>query len=298
MSRSHTSLAVLTAALIAAPLFAAPVPKSDGADVDKLLARVRVENLSSTLGQPAVAKALGISEKQAKQIETLSDDMAAKVKAKFGVLKQVPNGGTEAMLEVFGMIGEINAELDAEVEKVLTAEQLRRVRQIQLQKEGPAALLGRYGIRAINPTVEQEDKMGAELARCRKVPMIDEIIAASTGALGGAENADMPALQKLLDKYCADIDAVQEAMLKVLTAEQRATWAKLVGDPLPRKELLVSSSAFGDTKLVKAIDDGQNAQQPQPQVPAQVVIPAGGVAPPPALLPPPAAPPPLPVEKK
>lgn len=183
------------------------------------------------------------------------------------------------MLEVFGMIGGVNAELDVEVEKVLTADQLRRVRQIQLQKEGPAALLGRYGIRAINPTVEQEDKMAAELAKCRKVPMIDEIIAASTGALGGAGNGDMPALQKALEKYCADNDAVQEAMLKVLTAEQRAKWAKLVGDPLPRKELMLSSSAFGDAKLVKAIDEGQNAQQP-----------------PPAAVP--AAPPPPPAEKK
>lgn len=93
MSRHHTSLSLLSAALLVAPLFAAPVPKSDGTDVDRLLARVRVENLSSTLAQPAVAKVVGITEEQAKKIETLSDEMAAKVKAKFGVLKQVPDGG-------------------------------------------------------------------------------------------------------------------------------------------------------------------------------------------------------------
>jgi hypothetical protein len=278
----QSCLAALSAALFATHLFAAPVPKAEPADVNKLLARVRVENLSTMLAQPAVAKEVHLSDEQTKSIESLSDGMAAKVRAKFVVLKQLPGGGggTEATLEVFGMIAEVNAELDVEAVKVLTADQLRRVRQIQLQKEGPAALLGRHGIRAINPTVEQEDKMSAELAKWRKLPMMDEMVAASTGALGAAGGNEQAAFQKVIDKFCVDTDAVQEAMLKVLSAEQRATWAKLVGDPLPRKELLLSSSAFGDGKLVKAIDEGQNAQVPQP-------------APPPA-----APPPPPPVEKK
>jgi hypothetical protein len=278
----QSCLAALSAALFATQLFAAPVPKAEPADVNKLLARVRVENLSMMLAQPAVAKEVHLSDEQTKSIESLSDGMAAKVRAKFVVLKQLPGGGggTEATLEVFGMIAEVNAELDVEAVKVLTADQLRRVRQIQLQKEGPAALLGRHGIRAINPTVEQEDKMSAELAKWRKLPMMDEMVAASTGALGAAGGNEQAAFQKVIDKFCVDTDAVQEAMLKVLSAEQRATWAKLVGDPLPRKELLLSSSAFGDGKLVKAIDEGQNAQVLQP-------------APPPA-----APPPPPPVEKK
>jgi Spy/CpxP family protein refolding chaperone len=287
--RIHFSLAVLSAALIAATSFAAPVPKADP-DADKLLARVRVENLGGLLAQPAVAKAVSLTDEQKQTIDTLTDGMAAKVKAKFGVLKQLPGGGggTEAMLEVFGMIGEINGELDAEVAKVLTPGQLRRVRQIQLQKEGPAALLGRHGIRAINPTADQEDKMAAELAKWRKVPMIDEIIASSTGALGGPGNDELPAFHKLLEKFSADTEAVQEAMLKVLTKEQRAMWEKMTGDPLPRKELLLASSAFGDGKLVKAIDEGQNAQLPPPPPPQVVppILPAGGVPPP--VLPPPA----------
>jgi hypothetical protein len=287
-------LAAALAAAASLPLVAAPVPKSDP-DADTLLARVRPENLCGTLAQPAVAKELELTGDQTKQVEAVSEGMAAKVKARFAVLKGRPNGGgTEAMLEVFSLIGEVNAELDAEVCKVLTAAQLRRVRQLQIQKEGPAALLGRHGIRTINPTPDQEDKMATELTRWRKVPMIDEIIAASSGALGGGVNNDLPAFQKVLDKFCADTDAVQEAMLKVLTAEQRARWAKLVGDPLPRKELLMASSAFGDGRLVKAIDEAQNAQLPPPQaVPA--VVPAGGAAPP--ELPPPAAAPP-PAEKK
>jgi hypothetical protein len=268
---------LLTAVLFAAPLVAAPVPKSDGPDVDKVLSRVRVENLNGLLAQPTVAKEVSLSNEQTKTIESLTDGMAAKVRAKFVVLKQLPGGGdgTEATLEVFGTIAEVNAELDLEAVKVLTADQLRRVRQIQLQKEGPAALLGRHGIRVINPTAEQEDQLATELAKWRKLPMMDEIIAASTGALGGAGNGDLPALQKVLDKYCVDTDTVQEAMLKVLTPEQRAKWAKLVGDPLPRKELLLSSSAFGDAKLVKAIEEGQNAQQPPP-----AAVPAAPLPPP------------------
>lgn len=300
MIRYHTSLAILTAALFAAPLFAAPVPKSDGPEVEKLLARVRVDNLGGMLAQPTLEKAFGLTADQRKKIDALTDEVTGKVQVRFMAAKQGGNAGAgvETMLDVFGMIAEMNGELDAEATKALTADQLRRARQIQLQKEGPAGLLGRHALRALQPTVEQEDRMAAELAKLRKVPMIDEIIAASSGGLGGPGNEELPAFKKMLEKFCTDTDAVYESMLKVLTKEQRAKWEAMVGEPLPRFELLVAGSPLGDGKLVKAIDAGQNAQQPQPPVVAQPVIPAAGGAPPPGLLPPPAAPPPLPVGKK
>ena len=292
MIRTHTSLTVLTAALIAAPLYAAPVPKSDGADVDKLLARVRVSNVGGMLAQPTVAKAIALTDEQKKKIDGLTDDMVTKAKAKYAAAKQFANAGAEmnAMLGTFGAIGEMNTAFDSEVTELLTSEQLRRLRQIQLQREGPTALLSRHGMRALNPTVEQEDKLSAELAKWKKVPMFDEIVAAASGALG-ATGGEADVINAVLKQYAEDTDAVREAMLKVLTAEQRAMWSKMVGDSIPQRELLLAGSPFGDGKLVTGIMEASAVPAPPPVVQAvPVVVPAGGVPPP--RLPPPAVPPP------
>jgi hypothetical protein len=293
--RPHISFAVLFAAHFAAPLFAAPVPKSDGPDVDKLLARVRLENLNATLAQPAVAKAILLTDEQTKKIEKLTDEKLEKAQKQFAAAKGGP--GDMDTLAMFAVIGEMSTAFDDELPALLTADQIRRLRQIQLQREGPAALLGRHGMRALNPTAEQEDKLAAEYAKRNRVMMVDEIIAATADGLA-EPGRESEALVAVLTQYADDTDAVQEVMLKVLTAEQRATWAKMVGEPLPRKELILAGSPFGDGKLMVGIMKAQFAEAQPPPVVAQPVIPAGGGAPPPALLPPPAAPPPLPVEKK
>lgn len=295
MIRLHFSPAVLSAALFAVPLFAAPVPKSDGPDVNQLLARVRLENLNSTLAQPTVAKAIRLTDEQAKKIESLTDERLAKAQKQFAAAKGGP--GDLDTLTMFAVIGEMSTAFDDELPPLLTADQIRRLRQIQLQREGPAALLGRHGMRAINPTAEQEDKLAAEYAKRNKVMMMDEIIAATAGGVA-EQGRESEALVAVLKQYADDTEAVQEAMLKVLTPEQRATWAKVVGEPLPRNELILAGSPFGDGKLMVSILKAQLAEAPAPPVVAQPVIPAAGVAPP--RLPPPAAPPLQlpPVEKK
>lgn len=296
MIRPHTSLALLSAAWLVAPLVAAPVPKSDP-DADKLLARVRVENVGSLLAQPTVTKALDLTEKQAGQLDELTDKLTAQFKQDAAAItRRNPNDSTAAMLEVFMAISGKAREFDAEAVRVLTPEQSRRLKQIQLQKEGPAALLSRHGIRAINPTAEQEDRMSAELAKLTRPPMFEEVIAMSTGAGGPPGTDSEKACLKLLEKYAADQDKVQEAMLNELSKEQRAAWRKMTGDPLPTVELLKASSALGEARMMKAVDEAQDPPPVAVPVPVQgvpPVLPGGGVPPP--QLPPP---PPLPVEKK
>lgn len=271
--------ALLAVLLLPAAGVAAPVPKPDAKLVDRLLERVRVDNVGSTLAQPPVAKELALDEKQGAKLGELIDEMGNKLKAK--VMAAQGNNGPEEMLGMFGAMLEFGQEFDAAVLKVLTPAQVRRLKQLQLQKEGPAALLGRHAVRALNPTAEQEAKMEVELARWKKLPMMDEIIAMTgmeqvqAGAGGGGDGA---AMLRMLEKYAHDVDAVQEAMLKCLTKEQRETWKQMTGDPLPRLDLLRASTAFGDVRAVKVVTDVQNAAQPVAPPPvAQAVVPAGAI---------------------
>jgi RNA polymerase sigma-70 factor (ECF subfamily) len=295
MTDRRLPLAAVLSALCGLPFAAAaPVPKPDPKEVDKLLERVRVDNLGSSITQQAIAKDLAMDEKQAEAVAAVWDEVGDQLKAKVQAVKPAgnPGGGAEAMLSMFGAMMECGREFDAGVLKVLKPDQIRRLKQIQLQKEGPAALLGRHALRALDPTAEQEDKMAAELAKLKRLPMSDEIIAMASGAAGPNEAQEAAQLTRLLDKYAGEVDAVQEAMLKHLTADQRAKWKQMTGDPLPRLDLLRAGTAFGDARAVKVVTEADAAAQP---VPPQVV-PAGG--PVPVAQPPAAPPPPPPVEKK
>lgn len=281
IDRRRVVVFVALAGLVAGPVAtAAPVPKPDPKEVDRLLERVRVDNVGSSLTQPAVGKEIDLDDAQAKKLVELWDEMGNKLKAK--MLAKGQGNGPEEMLGMFGAMLEFGQEFDAEVTKLLTPAQVRRLKQIQLQKEGPAALLGRHAIRALNPTAVQEDQMAAELAKCRKLPMMEEIIAMSCmEQLPQGAGGEAAALLRVLEKYAAEVDAVQQAMLKHLTKEQRETWAKMTGDPLPRLDLLRAGTAFGDARVVKVVTDAQNVGQPAPPPLAAppVVVQAGAIMP-------------------
>ncbi|MEO2091550.1 MAG: hypothetical protein ABGY75_19005, partial [Gemmataceae bacterium] len=133
----------------------------------------------------------------------------------------------------------------------------------------------------------------------------DELIAAASGGIPETANnaGEVAGFNRVLEKYSADVNAVQEAMLKHLTADQRAKWKQMTGDPLPRLDLMRAGTAFGDARVVKVVTEADAAAQPAP--PPQV-LPAGGVVPvaPPGVMPPALPPqlqpppPPPPVEKK
>ena len=282
-------LSVLSALLCGLSLAtAAPVPKADGTKLERLLARVRIDNVGSALTQPAVAADIQLDDGQAKELDAVWEELGKELSAKVAAKRAQGNGDAEAQLDLFGQVLDAGKEFDAKVMKVLSREQVLRLKQIQLQKEGPAALLGRHAVRALAPTPEQEDAMAAELAKWKKVPMIDEVVAMSYLEQSPNAAAEMAAAQRILDKHAAEADAVSTAMLKHLTKEQRDTWKLMTGEPVGRTELIRAGTAFGDAKLMKVMVDAERAAAPQPAAPP--VVPAGGAVPPP--------PPPPPVEKK
>ncbi|MEO2090569.1 MAG: hypothetical protein ABGY75_13875, partial [Gemmataceae bacterium] len=158
MTSPRLRFSLLSVVLCGLPLAtAAPVPKPDPKALDKLLERVHVDNVGSSLTQSTISKDLALDEAQAKQVAAIWDEVSDQLVAKVKAVKPMANGndGPEGMLEMFGTMIDCGREFDAKVLKVLKPDQIRRLKQIQLQKEGPAALLGRHALRALSPTVEQ-----------------------------------------------------------------------------------------------------------------------------------------------
>lgn len=302
--RRFFALGTLLAVLCGGPiLIAAPVPKADPREIDKLLERVPVENLGSMITQPRVAKELQLDEGQTKQLAEIWDKVGLELKGTVQAQKGAMNASGEMQIELFATVISSAKEFDAKAVSVLTRDQIRRLKQIQLQKDCPQALLNRHAMRALNPTVEQEEKMAAELAKWKRTPMVSEFVAIMTLEMEG-NPMEAAGANRVLEKCVKDLDSVTEAMLKHLTADQREKWKQMTGEPVSRTDLVRAGTAFGDLKLTKAMMEAEAAAQPQP-VQAPVVVPAGAVVPAgqPVVLPPPVQPvapppPPPPVEKK
>lgn len=122
----------------------------------------------------------------------------------------------EAIADVFSL-NDSNPELDKALTEVLSAKQVRRVKQISLQAKGPASLLDRRVIRALGLTAEQEDNIEA--------------------AIPAEPNGKIQVNGVVRDPIAEKRDAAWTATLEMLTKEQRAKWDAMVGDMLPTAEL-------------------------------------------------------------
>lgn len=294
-------IACMVTACGAAMADGAPVPKVSS--VDAVLARVTVEHVGSALSQPALRKELALTAEQEKKLAALTAEYEKALKKIAG--PEVVNGPTDPSVEIDrykDLAGEVS-QFDAVAVKLLTDAQHRRLRQVQLQKGGPAGLFNRHLLRALAPTVEQEEAMARELAKYKRVPMVsEEMIAMMSLSTTDVANDDPEAIaQAKLNEPAAgknlvkdfirrEIEAqerARQAMLKHLTVEQRETWAALTGAALKGEELLLVGSMFGDAKVVQVVMRTTIHSEPLP--PAQAVPP-----PPVQVVPPPQLPPPVP----
>lgn len=297
-------LACVLVAGTVGPAGAAPVPKASVAD--PVLARVVVENVGSALAQPALRKELALTAEQDKKLAALSADFEQKLAKASGPEVVIGPFDATQQVDMFKNIAVTVAEFDASAVKLLTDAQHRRLRQVQLQKGGPAALLGRHAVRALALTAEQEDAMATELSKYKRAAIVTEELLAMTSeamfdtgmdtipAKGEQANEELKRLAAYFEKDAAEQEKVRQAMLKSLTAEQRATWAELTGKPVAATDLLRAGSMFGDARVVKAMTKshtiegvpppaGQPVPIPPPPPPGQLPP----VAPPPAQFPPP-----------
>lgn len=161
------------------------------------------------------------ARKQIKEIQTATD----KLRGKEDVSKY---------LNSYEQFADDMAAHDATVVKLFTPEQLYRLKQIHLQREGPTALLGRYATRELTLTAEQEDKLADALKPLLKPKLMDVI--PQTLAV-----SDLPERGKIVQQLVAKLDAVREEAMKCLTAEQKEKWKGMIGDEVATAILVVAS---------------------------------------------------------
>lgn len=302
-------IAYVVAVGVTAGATAAPVPKTAAADA--VLARVTVEHVGSALSQPALRKELALTAEQEKKLAALTAEYEKSLKKIAG--PEVVNGPTDPSAEIErykDLAGEV-FQFDQVAVKLLTDAQHRRLRQVQLQKGGPAGLFNRHVLRALAPTVEQEDAMARELTKYKRIPMVTEEMIAMMSLSSVEASAEVPdavaqagfngpqadkkVIQDFIRKEIEAQERVRQAMLKHLTNEQREVWGALTGAPLKGDELLRAGSMFGDAKVVQVVmrtvvHGGIPAQPPEQAVPPPPPPPGVPVVQPPQL-PPPVPPP-------
>lgn len=256
------------------PSDAAPVPdaKAKSTDELKVLDRVAVENVGGLLACPAVAKELDLSVEQKAKLDEAWDQVSAKLIAKFKARAAGPQS-PQQMLAVLGFIDEAVRENDRAALPILRPDQLRRLRQIQLQKEGPSALVGRYAVRALTLTPDQEDRLSAVVGTLNKTgfTLLNFELGAAAEDANANPNAQLmkDTVRQVVAAQVVEVEAVRDEALKLLTKEQRARWAQMVGEPIPTGELLTASSSFSDRRIVKAYSTVEQGNVPQPQPPVK-----------------------------
>lgn len=279
-------IACVMVASVTAEAVAAPVPKTS--PVDAVLARVTVEHVGSALSQPALRKELALTAEQEKKLTELTAEYEKKLKKASGPDVIMGPFDFTKQVDLFKEIATVSREYDAAVVKLLSEGQHRRLRQVQLQKGGPVGLLHRHVVRALALSAEQEDAMALELAKYRFVPVVtEELIGmasmaaeaeAKLGNAGGAA-AELKTIAAFMEKESAEQEKVRQAMLKHLTAEQRATWAALIGPPVSGPELLRAGSIFGDVRVMNATMKSHVSEGVPP--PANAPLPVAPPPPPP-----------------
>lgn len=226
--------APLTLALVLAlsPATAAPTPKDVKAK--SALDRVKPVGIGGLLDLPTVRQSLKLTDEQEKKITAVRKEVGEAIGA---IAKAQQNnaaaaaGQLDGIQEMMDKISDAAAGYDGKVLEVLTGEQTKRLRQLHLQREGPAALVGRYAVRELGLSAEQEDAMGDELAVLQRAKMFDML-----GTM--AMMPGQPGVDKVVGQRAARVDEVRDKMLKHLTADQRKKWKEMIGEEVATGELL------------------------------------------------------------
>jgi RNA polymerase sigma-70 factor (ECF subfamily) len=224
-------LAVVTVVGVASPR---PVPRTtvpsptqtDPQPID----RVPLRDLSGMLRQESIRKDIGLGPEQAKAIEEVRGAAKSKLNAKVEevmkkmVLGQLGAGGgppTPARMrpdpeQMTTLLNEHAADLEKQILAHLTPDQVRRLRQINLQVGGVASLLDRRVIRELQLSAGQEDQ-------------IDVVVRKRTSGIVAAEDVERAA-QK--------VDALLGEGVALLNPDQRRKWGALIGKALPTTDLV------------------------------------------------------------
>ncbi len=175
---------------------------------------------------PEVQKELNITDSQKKEIETIATDVREKAMATFGQInfQEIQNLSQEERDKKFAEMRTkfegVTKEVDVKVAKILDEKQVARLKELQLQREGGAALSRPEVIKKLEITDEQQAKM----------KKIQEDARPKGGPGGGFDpNQSQEERRASFQKMRDGMDKAQKDTLAVLTDEQMIAWTEMCG---------------------------------------------------------------------
>jgi Spy/CpxP family protein refolding chaperone len=168
------------------------------------------------LASEDVRKDLKVTDEQAEKLKDIQQQMGAKGKEAFAEVQKLDESERqEKRLEIFR---KLNEESTQAVAKILTPDQMKRLKQIQLQQQGAQALADPEVQKKLNLTDEQKEKVKTITEDSRKE--MREITQAAQGDFQGVREK-MQSLRK----------ETNEKVMAVLTDEQKKSWKDMNGEP-------------------------------------------------------------------
>jgi predicted DNA-binding protein (UPF0251 family) len=247
-------LAALPLVAVAVGVFAADPPKAkdpapkaeDKAKRNATVERVKLCGVGGLLEQQAVQRDLSLTDAQVEKLKEAKREAAKQIREIQASTEKLR--GKEDLsfyLVSFDQFTDVLVAHDATVSKLLTPEQTYRLKQIQLQRDGPTVLLGRHAVRELNITVEQEEKLAEALKPLLKPKVMDMVPQAL------AVSEDSPERGKVIQRMTANLDSVRDEAMKCLTAEQKVKWKEMIGEDIATAILVVASpESFGWAALI------------------------------------------------
>ncbi len=155
------------------------------------------------LGQESVQKELKLSDEQVKEVQKLMEKQREAFQG-FGELSQE---------ERRTKMQELNKSNNEAVAKILKPEQLKRAKQIALQRQGAAAVNNEEVAKELKITDEQKQKIRAIQTKAR-----EDMQGAGSDEEGRKKRQEV-------------MTAMNEKIMGVLTAEQKEQLRKMQGEP-------------------------------------------------------------------
>ncbi len=168
------------------------------------------------LMMPAVQKELSLNDEQIEKVQSLVEDMGAKMRERFQDLQNVPQ--EERREKMQAMMREMNEETSKSLKEILKDEQMKRYHQIRLQASGLEAFNDPEVASKLKLSDEQKEKINGITEDMRG--QMREIFQTAQDDREGAMKKMGELRRESMEKATA-----------LLSEDQKAAWKELTGKP-------------------------------------------------------------------
>lgn len=219
MTRFSRTAVVLGIVLTASAALAQP-PEGRGGPRGRGFGRGGPGNGAMLLGIPAVREELKVTDEQAQELDKLRESLrgSGNLREQFQGLRDLEPEQRRARMQELREKAETAArETQEKLGSILNAEQMKRLEQLRLQREGVFALARPEVAKQLELTEEQQTKL-REIRRGNQ-----------SGERRNIRDLSDEERQKLFAERRAQREKTEAEILAVLTDEQNAKWTEMKG---------------------------------------------------------------------